>query len=87
MAKLGETVIHRGQLYTAIELLEHERRDGETTMLLRWLSTCTQCGSPFSFTAPALASRFQPNRRCGKHKRPGISPRPRRDQQDGGARG
>lgn len=61
----------RGQAYVCIGIEPHEKRDGGRTLLARWQSTCAECGEPFSFTMPLLAARFEPNRRCTKHKRPG----------------
>lgn len=74
MAKLGTTVTYKGQLYTAVASYDRERRDGSTAVILEWLSLCAQCREPFTFTTPAASSKFQPNRRCTKHKRPGASP-------------
>jgi len=68
----GETIVDRGQRYTAIEAVPHVCRDGRETTLTRWLSWCATCGQPFTFTSPTSAKAFQPNRRCAKHKRPGA---------------
>lgn len=62
---------HHGQLYLQTGSEPHIRQDGTRTSLLRWLSWCAHCGEPFSFTTPANALKFNPNRRCAKHKRPG----------------
>jgi hypothetical protein len=68
---IGTTRIHKGQRYTAVASLERTRRDGSTALILRWVSACAQCGAPFEITTPAASSKFEPNRRCAKHKRPG----------------
>lgn len=71
MAKLGDTRVYKGQFYTAVETLERIRRDGSTALVLRWISSCAECGAPFEITTPAASSKFEPSRRCQKHKRPG----------------
>ena len=63
---------HKGQTYVEIEQVPHVCRDGRETTLTRWLSWCATCGEPFTFTSPTMRSRFEPNRRCGQHKRPGC---------------
>ncbi len=60
-----------GQTYVCIGIEPHEKRDGAQTLLARWQSNCAQCGEPFEFRMPLKATRFEPNRRCAKHKRPG----------------
>lgn len=62
---------YHGQTYKVIGSFERERRDGTIATILTWTSDCASCGEPFTFTTPAKASKFQPNRRCQKHKRPG----------------
>lgn len=60
-----------GQNYVCIGVEPHEKRGGGRTLLARWQSNCADCGEPFEFRTPLKASRFEPNRRCTKHKRPG----------------
>ncbi len=72
MARVGDTRSHRGQFYTAIESFERTNARGGTSIILRWLSCCAQCGEVFYITTPAASSKFEPNRRCQKHKRPGA---------------
>jgi hypothetical protein len=62
---------YRGQTYTMEGRFEHQRRDGSMTTVLQWVSHCAECGAPFTFTTPAASAKFEPNRRCQKHKRPG----------------
>jgi len=57
--------------YRCLFVRRHIRRDGSETFLAVWESLCAQCGEPFTCTTPAAATRFQPNRRCAKHNRPG----------------
>lgn len=71
--------IYKGQLYRRIGSKPHirrdgseTRRDGSETKLAIWESRCAECGEMFKFTSPALAKVFWPNRRCFKHRRPGI---------------
>lgn len=68
---LGSTREHLGQTYTVIGSFERDRADGTVATILRWQSPCAQCGDLFETTTPAAASKFQPNRRCQTHKRPG----------------
>jgi hypothetical protein len=60
------------QVYELARTEPHIRRDGTETELAVWQSHCAQCGEPFEFRAPSKASKFEPNRRCAKHKRPGA---------------
>ena len=62
---------YMGQLYTVTASFKRERRDGTLATILQWTSPCAECGAPFTFTTPALSAKFEPNRRCQKHKRPG----------------
>lgn len=62
---------YRGQAYTVTGSFERERRDGTLATILQWTSHCPECGEPFTITTPAASAKFQPNRRCQKHKRPG----------------
>lgn len=68
---IGTIRNHDGQLFWVAETFMRERKDGSLAVVLVWVSQCATCSEEFSFTAPALASKFQPNRRCQKHKRPG----------------
>jgi hypothetical protein len=63
---------HRGQRYDFEGIEPHTRRDGTLTLLAVWVSFCAECGEPFRFRTPLRAGRFQPNRRCAAHKRPGV---------------
>ena len=60
-----------GQPYTVTDQFRRTRRDGSIATILVWESPCATCGEPFTFSTPAAAKKFQPNRRCQKHKRPG----------------
>ncbi|WP_165938445.1 hypothetical protein [Parafrankia sp. BMG5.11] len=65
--------IYRGQVYRPICTRPHLCRDGRQTLLAVWESHCVQCGAPFTLTTPLHAGKFQPNRRCQQHKRPGST--------------
>lgn len=60
------------QRYEVVETFERPRRDGTMATILVWQACCAHCGEPFQFTAPAASKKFEPNRRCQKHKRPGV---------------
>ena len=62
---------YRGQGYDLVGQVPYVRRDGRLTSLLVWSSCCADCGAPFEFKTPASGGRFQPNRRCSAHERPG----------------
>ena len=62
---------YRGQAYTMAGRIEHQRQDGTMTTLLQWESHCAECGALFTFKTPAASAKFEPNRRCQDHKRPG----------------
>lgn len=65
-----------GQRYARIGEFQRERRDGTLATIIRWQSHCAECGAPFEFTTPASSSKFEPNRRCQTHKRPGVKVKP-----------
>lgn len=69
---IGTIRMHEGQRFWVASTSTYRRPDGSLAVMLRWASTCVQCGEQFEFTAPASAAKFQPNRRCQKHKRPGC---------------
>ena len=68
---VGTVRDYQGQPYIVASQFERTRRDGTVATILVWQSPCATCGEPFTMTAPAAATNFQPNRRCQKHKRPG----------------
>lgn len=63
--------IHKGQWYVEAGRFDRQRCDGSTATIITWSSQCADCAGWFTFTTPARSSKFQPNRRCQKHKRPG----------------
>ena len=63
---------YKGQRYFRVGSFERERTNGTTATILKWSSHCAECGAVFEFTTPAASSKFEPNRRCQKHKRPGC---------------
>jgi hypothetical protein len=69
--RMGAARDHRGQAYVVTGSLERQRKDRSTATVLEWTSHCADCGAPFTFTTPAASGKFEPNRRCQKHKRPG----------------
>lgn len=68
---LGSLREYHGQHYVVVARTKRVRRDGTLGTILTWASECEQCGEAFACTTPALAAKFQPNRRCQRHKRPG----------------
>ena len=68
---IGREILHHGQRYVVIGKFDRARKDGTAATILTWQSACAQCGAPFTLTTPAASTKFAPNRRCQKHKRPG----------------
>lgn len=66
---MGAAREHKGQRYTCTAAVPFTRRDGTVSAVLTWQSDCAECGAAFSFKMGA--TKFEPNRRCAKHKRPG----------------
>ena len=64
--------IYKNQVYICVGSEPYHRRDGTKTQLLHWKSACDTCGKLFVFKVPAAAAKFWPNRRCSKHKSPGL---------------
>ena len=66
--------VYGNQTYFCIGDEPYTRKDGGQTRLLLWQSPCYTCGALFIFKTPASESalKFSPNRRCDKHKRPGV---------------
>lgn len=69
---IGATRVYDEQVYTAVAVVPHECVDGRLTTLTKWRSACATCGDPFVTITPTRASKFQPNRRCQRCKRPGC---------------
>lgn len=61
----------RGQTYRMIGSYARERSDGSEATILSWESRCAECGDSFTITTPERSSKFEPSRRCQRHKRPG----------------
>lgn len=68
--RIGFVALSRGQPFTLEEARPY-RRNGRNTQVLKWRSTCAECGAPFTQTTPLSGSPY-PARRCKQHKRPGI---------------
>ena len=71
----GMQKIFDGQVYKLARTEPYTRRDGSQTMLTVWRSHCADCGEVFELRTPTASSRFEPNRRCRNHKRPGVKVR------------
>jgi rRNA maturation protein Nop10 len=64
--------LYNGQPYELIRIEPYTRLHGSDATLLVWRSKCPTCGEAFEVRTPSRARRFEPNRRCQKHKRPGV---------------
>ena len=69
---IGTVKVYLGQQYVAIAMQPYLRKDGAIAEIVTWQSRCPVCGQTFTFELSARTSKFQPNRRCQKHKRPGC---------------
>lgn len=65
----GAERLHKGQAYICTASVPFTRKDGTVSAVLTWQSNCPDCGSAFSFRAGA--AKWEPNRRCKVHSRPG----------------
>ena len=66
------TRFYDGQRYDLVRTEPYTRTDGSQTELSVWQSECPVCGEAFEVRTPKRARKSEPNRRCGKHKRPGV---------------
>ncbi len=60
------------QEYRCIGVTAHERANGRMTELAIWESRCPECGDPFTFQTSVTRGIVSPNRRCARHRKPGI---------------
>lgn len=67
---VGE-MVHAGQRYELGRCKTYLRPDGTVGWLDTFRSRCADCGAAFEFTTLSGAPRFEPVRRCQKHKKPG----------------
>ncbi len=63
--------LYRGQRYELVRTEPYTRVDGGHTNLAIWRSACPRCGETFETRTSVRARKFG-NRRCPKHKRPGV---------------
>src|SRR6516164_3041009 len=66
------TKFYDGQRYELVRTEAYTRRDGSETTLSVWQSECPVCGEAIEVRTPKRARKFEPNRRCRKHRRPGV---------------
>jgi hypothetical protein len=66
---------YKEQKYECVREMPYQRKDGSISALEVWRSRCAKCGEWFETMRPLGASKFQPNRRCQKHKHPGSEPK------------
>jgi len=72
-AKIGKVREHDGQRYECVRMDPYVRRsDGALSTLAVWRSPCAQCGTMFDFRTPRQIKRFEPVRRCKRHRQPGT---------------
>jgi hypothetical protein len=71
---MGTTFRRRGQQYEIVGEQPHTLRNGRTITMWRLRSCCADCGRPFEFVATKTRVRRREdfNRRCERHRRPGV---------------
>jgi len=72
--EIGQAVDCGGQRFTCMGISRHTRRDGALTKLAIWIGECSECGDEFLFAASVRGFRT-PNRRCERHRKPGVRSR------------
>ncbi len=73
-SRIGEVKDYKDQKYLCTAVSPYTRRDGTQSALLVWESQCAECGEVFTFKTPN-GEKFEPNRRCQEHRRPGFTPK------------
>ncbi len=73
-SRVSEVKEHKRQKYVCTAVSPYTRRDGTQSALLVWESRCAECGEVFTFKTPN-GEKFEPNRRCQEHRRPGFTPK------------
>ncbi len=69
---VGTIVSFHDQQYRCVRTEPYYRPDRTRSDLAEWVSECADCGASFRFRTPVRVRSFVPNRRCDKHKRPGV---------------
>ena len=68
--EVGTIFRDRHQLYRCTQVEPYVRQDGQPSALATWLTRCAECGDEFEFKTSVFGAPR--NRRCVKHKRPGV---------------
>lgn len=66
---IGTTIALDDQVYELIAIEPHVRKDGVSTLLLVWSTSCAYCADPMLVRSGLHVAAL--NRRCDVHKRPG----------------
>ncbi|MFA1622828.1 hypothetical protein ACDY96_08320 [Rhizobium mongolense] len=73
---VGTHVEFNSQAYVCFAIQPFERRNnGRVTEIARWASACPECGAMFEITTTVRRGIVSPNRRCERHRKPGIKVR------------
>lgn len=70
--KLGDTIVKNDQTYRVVNFQPYIKYDGSQIELACFVSCCADCGQAYEFKLPQGAMKFEPKRRCDKHKKPGV---------------
>lgn len=77
--KPGNIRKHKGQRYLVKRLVPYlcvgKAPNRRQTLLVELETACSVCGDRFEFLLSALRPRFEPAKRCKKHRAPGVSSR------------
>jgi hypothetical protein len=69
---IGQVLRRGGQSYECVAIKPTTRKDGTPSSFAVLRSKCVECEADFTCTSALRGAVFQPNRRCGKHKMPGV---------------
>ena len=73
LMRIGEKTKFRGQTYLCVEQTSYLNHRDQWVPLWILLSHCAECRSPFTIkVSRSNLKRRDFNRRCQKHKRPGV---------------
>lgn len=68
---VGAVRLLKGQRYECTAIEPFRRKDGAMSGVAVVVSHCATCGAAFSQLMRIKQAKFEPNRRCAVHKRPG----------------
>lgn len=71
--QIGDILNLKKQRYECVGFPAYQTRRGEPSTMIELASHCAECGAPFRLRITKGAVRKREfNRRCDRHKRPGV---------------